>query len=187
MVAGLVALAAPAARIMPLRVLDSDGVGNVWVLAEALEYAMRNGAQVINLSLILPTDNHLLRDVLKAAACADAPPPGDLPCFRPDGAVVVEAAGNSATQTPPFPAGYSIRGSIVVGASEPSDSLAAFSNFGSWVTVEAPGDAIVSTVPDGGTGVWAGTSMAAPLVAGEVALVRSLMPSLATAEVVSRV
>jgi thermitase len=105
MVAGLVALAAPGARIMPLRVLDANGVGNVWVLAEALQYAMLHGAQVVNLSLSMPTDNRVLRDVLNAVTCAEPPAVDDLPCYRSNGAVVIEAAGNFATQTPCFPGG----------------------------------------------------------------------------------
>jgi thermitase len=99
----------------------------------------------------------------------------------------VEAAGNFATDTPVFPAGFSLRGALVVAASEQSDALAPFSDFGSWVTVAAPGDGIVSAVPGGGTGVWAGTSMASPLVAGEVALVRSLSPAARTPDLVSAV
>jgi subtilisin family serine protease len=144
---------------------------------------------VINLSLAMPSDSRLLDEVLTAAACG-APltiSPTDLPCYRPDGAVVVEAAGNFGNQTQVFPAGDRVKGALTVGASEPNDSLAAFSDFGSWVAVEAPGDMIVSAVPGGGTGMWAGTSMAAPLVAGQAALVRAANPGSTTLAITTRI
>jgi subtilisin family serine protease len=174
---------------MPLRVLDVDGTGNVWVLAEALQYAMAHGATVVNMSLAMPSDSRLLGDVLKAVACGDPATigPTDLPCYRPDGAVVVEAAGNFGSQTQVFPAADTVKGALSVGASEPNDSLAPFSNFGSWVSVAAPGDMLVSAVPGGGTGVWAGTSMAAPLVAGEAALVRAVSPGVTTLAITTRI
>ncbi|MDB5059562.1 MAG: hypothetical protein JWO59_3034 [Chloroflexi bacterium] len=196
-VAGLVTLAAPGAKILPLRVLDQHGVGNIWVLTEALAYAMNpdgnpathDGADVINLSLSITTDSRLLRDTIKAVTCADPQPaPGDIPCLAPDGrgAVVVEAAGNAGSTTPEYPAGDSIRGAITVGASTQGDSLAPFSNRGSWVTIAAPGDHILSSVPGGLYATWSGTSMAAPLVAGAAALVRAAFPTLEPAKVVDR-
>src|ERR671929_154387 len=74
-VAGLVALAAPEARIMPLRVLDPQGVGNMWVIAEAVRYALDpdgdpasdDGADVINMSLATFHDSNLLRTILGEA------------------------------------------------------------------------------------------------------------------------
>jgi subtilisin family serine protease len=73
-----------------------------------------------------------------------------------------------------------------VGASTQSDTLASFSNYGSWVNVAAPGDHILSTVPGGLYATWSGTSMAAPLVAGVAALVRAAYPTLNPAQVVQR-
>ncbi|HEX8185114.1 MAG TPA: S8 family serine peptidase, partial [Blastocatellia bacterium] len=199
-VAGLIALAAPDAKIRPLRVLDQDGVGNAWTLAKAIAFAMdpdsnpstNDGADVINLSLSTVERSRLVRDVIKAAICNDnlrTQSSGDLPCFSPigRGAVVVAAAGNDASSTREYPAGEGLGGSIAVGASTQADSLAAFSNFGSWVSVAAPGDRILSSVPGGGYGTWSGTSMATPLVAGEAALVRAAFPSLKPAKIVQRI
>jgi subtilisin family serine protease len=198
-VAGLIALVAPDAKIMPLRVLDRDGVGNAWVLAEALAYALdpdgnpatNDGADVINLSLSTVERSKLVRDVIRAVICNDNQDQSsnDLPCLSPGGrgAVVVAAAGNNASSRPEYPAGDGVGGSLAVGASTQSNSVAAFSNFGSWVSVAAPGQSILSSVPGGGYGTWSGTSMAAPLVAGEAALVRATYPFLKPAKVVQRI
>ena len=198
-VAGLVALVAPGARIMPVRVLDPSGMGNSWVLAEALAFAIdpdgdpntNDGANVINLSLSSLSRSRLLRDVIGAITCGDPQhtSANDLPCFLTGGrgAVVAAAAGNSASSAPEYPAANGNSGLISVGASTQADTLAAFSNYGSWVNVAAPGQDIISTVPGGGFGTWSGTSMAAPLVAGEAALLRSLAPNLTTPEVVRQI
>ena len=194
-VAGLVNLAAPDAMIMPVRVLDQNGGGNTWVLAEALAYAMDpdgnpntdDGAAVINLSLSTVESSSLIRDVLKAVTCSDPAhaSPGDLPCFLAGGrgAVVIAAAGNSSSSKPEYPAGDRIGGELSVGASTQNDSIALFSNYGSWVSLAAPGEGILSTIPGGGYGTWSGTSMSTPLVAGTAALVRAASPTLSTAKV----
>ncbi|HVF92010.1 MAG TPA: S8 family serine peptidase [Blastocatellia bacterium] len=198
-VAGLVSLVAPEAKILPLRVLDPDGFGDAWVVAKALAYSMDpdgdpstdDGVDVINLSLGSPGRSSLLRDVIKAVACNDKQDrsPNDLPCFSPSGrgAVVIAAAGNGGSSEREYPAGDGLKGTLAVGASTRFDTLAAFSNYGSWVGVAAPGEDILSSVPGGEYGSWSGTSMATPIVAGEAALVRALYPSLKTAKVVQRI
>lgn len=186
-VAGLVALAAPDAMILPVRVLDPDGVGNIWVLAEALLYASDpdgdpgtdNGADVINLSLGTTRVTSLLADIVGDLVCDDDERESD-DCPIPDqrGIVVVAAAGNSGDATPQYPAAEDLDGVLAVAASTPTDTLALFTTFGDWVDVAAPGRAILSSVPDGEYGTWSGTSMAAPLVAGEAALVRAVYPDM---------
>ncbi|MFL6216903.1 MAG: S8 family serine peptidase [Blastocatellia bacterium] len=197
-VAGLVALAAPDARIMPLRVLDSDGFGDVWRLAKASIYALNpdgnpatdDGASVINLSLSMVRRSGLLRDVLRAVTCPkDDAKPGELPCILSGGrgAVVVIAAGNNGSSTAQYPAGDSIAGALAVGASTQADQVASFSNYGAWVAIAAPGENILSTVPGGGFGTWSGTSMAAPLVSGTAAMVRAANPRMNTTQVTQQI
>lgn len=190
-VAGLVALAAPAARLMPLRVLDRSGRGNAWVLAEALAWAVDpdgnpatdDGAHLINLSLGTTQPTRLLSAVVALASCelgddddedfADAGFDDDRArCALGHGAAVLSAAGNDGSaELRIYPAAEQVKGTRAVAATDEADALAAFSNWGGWITLAAPGEAIVSTVPGGGWGTWSGTSMAAPLATGVAALV----------------
>jgi subtilisin family serine protease len=199
-VAGLVALAAPGARLMPVRVLDAAGRGNTWVLAEALAWAVDpdgdpatdDGAHVINISLGTTRSTELLKTVAELADCSfdDDDEDEDNDEFEDAGfdddrercgnrfaAVVASAAGNGGSETEQqFPAAESATGALGVAASTEARRVAGFSNSGSWIQIAAPGEAIVSTVPGGGWGIWSGTSMASPLVAGSAALVLQTLP-----------
>jgi subtilisin family serine protease len=198
-VAGLVALVAPEAKIMPLRVLDENGSGDIWVLAEALAYAINpdgdldtaDGADVINLSLSTTHETDLLAEIVAAVTCERDDDPGeDDDCLvspNQHGAVVVAAAGNSGSSAPEYPAAEAVVGSLAVAASTQADTLASFSNYGGWVHVAAPGEGILSAVPGGEYAVWSGTSMATPLVAGEAALVRAANPGYSAASVVGHI
>lgn len=158
-VAGLASRVAPQARIMPLRVLDSDGQGRAFVLAEALDYAVQHGADVVNLSLGTPAYSLALERALERA--------------NAQGVVVVAAAGNNAADLELYPAaGYKV---ISVTALDLDGRKAGFANYGSLVDLAAPGVDLLGPV-NGGYALWSGTSMAAPLVAGEAALLMGLTP-----------
>jgi subtilisin family serine protease len=177
-VAGLVALAAPDAKIMPLRILNPDGTGNSWLLAQAIRYAIDYRVGVINLSYSVQHRSLLVDDLLSIVTS-----------LRP-GAVVAASAGNSGGSDPEYPAAEHVPGMLSVAASSMSDHLADFSTRGAWVKVAAPGARIVSSVPlDSGSAyaTWSGTSMAAPLAAGTAALVRAAQPNLTPAEVVQQI
>ena len=188
-VAGLLALFAPEAKIIPLRVLNPRGEGNIWVLAEALSYAVNHGADVISMSLATPRQTHLLGDMLKRVSDDATQVGDDFPDTTANpGLVVVAGAGNTGDTTSMYPAAENIGGLIGVAASTQEDTLASFSTRGSWIKVMAPGDKILSSVPStvpgvscgpgGCYGTWSGTSMATPIVAAEVALVRAMYPGL---------
>jgi len=207
-VAGLVAWVAPGARLLPLRVLDAEGQGNAWVLAEAMLHAIdpdhnpatADGAQVINLSLAGLEPSQLMRTIDQLVNCAliqpaDVPDPAvDLahPSYNDDrnrcaaqgGTVVVAGAGNDGSSSlRTWPAAESAYGLIPVAASNAQGRLAPFSNSGNWISLAAPGDLVTSAVPGGGYATWSGTSMATPLVAGAAALVRGRFPQLAPKDV----
>jgi thermitase len=185
-VAGLIALAAPEAKIRPLRVLGPDGRGSSWLVAQTVRYAAglptlglplpTASADVISISYSVPKRSLLLDDVLKLV--------GSLP----GGPVVVAAAGNSGPSTAPeYPAAETLPSVLAVAASTSSDTLATFSTRGNWVDVAAPGENILSSLPDDDYGTWSGTSMATPLAAGTAALVIAKYPNLTSSQVVSRI
>jgi len=141
------------------------------LLAQAVRYAVDHGVGVITLSYSVKRRSMLIDKILTEVTAASP------------GAVTAAAAGNSGGTDPEYPAAEGVPGLLVVAASTKSDKLASFSTRGSWVQVAAPGDRIVSSVPGGQYAAWSGTSMAAPLTAGTVALVRAAYPNLSPAKV----
>lgn len=161
-VAGIVHLVAPDAKIMPLRVLDTEGRGNIFTLAEAILYAVNQGAKVINLSLGTAEKSDLLDDITRQATQR--------------GVTVVAAAGNLNSKEEQYPAASQCV--LAITAINAQQVKANFANWGSWVDFATPGDAIYSPLPVNGYGWWSGTSMATPFVAGQAALAYSLKPTL---------
>jgi len=170
-VAGIVAAVAPRARIIPLRVLDDEGRGNIWSAAEAIRWATAHDADVINLSLGTTVDSELLSEAVEDAEDEDV--------------VVVASAGNDASSRPQFPA--AAENVIAVGSTDLTDAPSRFSNHGSWVDVVAPGEDVVSSYPVEVYASWDGTSMAAPFVAGQAALLISQRPDADEELIVSRI
>jgi subtilisin family serine protease len=168
-------------------------MGNIWVLAEALAYAVNpdgdpgtaDGADIINLSLSTLRETKLISALLTKACGGDSSL--DLPVSGNPYLVVVAAAGNGGDSTYQYPAAENVDGLIAVAASTANDTLASFSSRGSWIEVAAPGAAILSTVPNSQYGTWSGTSMATPIVAGEAALVRANYPYLSNKDLVRHV
>ncbi len=147
---------APECKIMPIRV----GVGSSIVYGlEGIIYAAQNGADVISLSWGGPGSNSFELDVIADAVL--------------QGALVIAAAGNEGSSTPHYPAAYS--NVLAVAATAPGDVRSGFSNYGTWVSICAPGSNILSLIP-AGYGTANGTSMSTPLVAGVAALIKSLHP-----------
>jgi subtilisin family serine protease len=168
-IAGIVHLVAPQAKILPLRALTAEGDGDVFHVVQAIDYAVSHRAAVINLSLGTDLRSSLLRDAVRDATRG--------------GVVVVAAAGNDSTDIEQYPAANSCV--IAVSAVGAANQRSAFANYGSWVTVSAPGESIFSAFPPSGYAWWSGTSMATPFVAGQAALIRSLRPDLDARDVAS--
>ena len=162
-VAGVVAQIAPDAQIIPVRVLNADGVGDLHSVIEGIEFAIAADVDVINLSfsLVEKSESKVLKDVFKRAQEA--------------GISIVAAAGNQGNDKKHYPAA---EGDIVSVGALGSDGaqLAGFSGRGNWVDVAAPGEDIVSGLPGGEYATWAGTSMAAPVVSAQLALMVQLQP-----------
>ncbi|MFH1047668.1 MAG: S8 family serine peptidase [Patescibacteria group bacterium] len=168
--------------LMVLRALDSNGVGDPLDVARAVDYAVDNGAKVINLSFVGNTYNSVLNSALRRA--------------YDRGVFVVAAAGNApeggeATNLdsePLYPICFDRDSSVNyiygVAATDWQDKKATFSNYGaSCVDISAPGERLISTqaMIDGNQdfsslygGYYSGTSVAAPLVSGLAALMLSL-------------
>ena len=173
-VSGLALLVAPQATILPERVLDSDGQGNIFIVAQAILDAVNSGANVINLSLgtATPIPSHLLADALQYAT--------------QHGVIIVAAAGNDYNNKPHFPAASP--GVTGVGALNSSFSgLSNFSDFGSWVKIAAPGTDVTGPLPNLQFAQWQGTSMATPFVAGEAAVIRSAYPQVKSSDVINAI
>jgi serine protease len=148
-------------RILPVRVMADSGAANYSDIAAGVAYAAAKGASIINLSLGGYADSRTLRDAISAAAAR--------------GAVVVGGAGNDNVSTPFYPAAYA--NVLAVAGTTITDTLAASSNRGAWISVAAPGVAISTTYSGGGYGSASGTSMAAPFASGLAGLIRSRWPS----------
>ena len=166
-------------QIMPVVFLDSSGNGTDTAAAEAIEYAVNHGASVINASWGgAGTDT----TIESAIAYADA-----------HNVIIVAAAGNASSDddTTFFsPASYSAQypNLISVAATNSTGGLASFSNYGvGTVALAAPGVNVFSTQSNGTYGTDSGTSMAAPLVTGAVALVEAAHPSWTMSQVIDAV
>jgi subtilisin family serine protease len=152
------------AQIMALKFLDGVGEGYTSDAVIAIDYARANGASVVNASFAGPS-SLALRDAIVRARAA--------------GMIIVAAAGNDALNNdiyPTYPANYAIDNVVSVAATTRTDALAGFSNYGAQtVDLAAPGHEIYSAYhsADNAYTFMSGTSMAAPHVAGAVALVRA--------------
>ena len=170
---------APGVRIMDVRFLDSNNKfsSRDWnTFAEAIDYAVNNGADIINMSIF-----------------ANGRPPSSLEsAIRravQSGVVIIGIAGNTASnrgsldQTAVlYPGKYN--DVYAVSATTESDLLGDFSRWGPEVSFCAPGEGITSFLPGGQTATRSGTSFAAPHVSGTLALILSAFPSLSATQAI---
>jgi thermitase len=177
-VAGIVLQIAPNAQIMPIRVLGSDGTGDVTNVVQGIEWAVNHGAKIINLSL---GSSESVDAVRKMIAWADS-----------KGVFVVASAGNTDDTNVTYPAAdaqndaYGGKRLISVGSVGSGNTVAqflgftdvtptkldlksAFSTYGK-VEMYAPGELIDTLAPNLQAAVWTGTSFATPMVSATLAL-----------------
>src|SRR6185312_9981451 len=155
MVAGIVHLVAPTAKIMPLKAFGADGTGYTSDVVRALYYAQKNGAKVVNMSFDFTAPSTELSTAVNYLALKNV--------------ILVASAGNDGKNILVYPAAYS--NVIGVASTNNSNYRSTFSNYGSnTVWIAAPGEGVVTTYPYGHyAAVW-GTSFSAPLAAGTAAL-----------------
>jgi subtilisin family serine protease len=155
--AALLAAVAPESMIMPLRVFDDAGNADVFSIVKAIHYAVRNGADVINMSFGLENPSPAVKKAIAFAV--------------ERGVTVVASAGNNDSKAPQFPAAY--KDVLAAASTDLQDKKASFSNYGEAIFVTAPGVNIISAYPGGYYALASGTSFSSPLVAGEAAVLRS--------------
>ena len=190
-VAGIIAAAAnnsgivgiaPQAKIMPLKILNHQGVGNTLVLSQAIDYAVENGADIINLSLVGQSYNDTLKKSIINA--------------YNHGVIIVAASGNENNQgvsldiDPHYPVCEidAVNRVVGVAAVDQEKKLASFSNYGeACIDISAPGANFYSTVYHDPSHAgfsnyyssgWSGTSVSAPIVSATIALIKMNYPDL---------
>lgn len=151
--------------------MDADGSGYVSDIISGIDWSITNQMNIINLSLGLSSESLALKEVVNKAYNS--------------GVLVVAAAGNSGKtdgtgDTVNYPARYD--STIAVAATNSLDARAYFSSTGTAVDVAAPGDRILSTFIGNQYVYMSGTSMAAPYVAGNLALLKQAYPMLSASD-----
>ncbi|WP_299027871.1 peptidase S8 [uncultured Thermanaerothrix sp.] len=158
----------PQCQILPIKVLDSQGTGNATTVAQGIEYAVEQGARIVNLSLGGPNCSETLAQAINGA-------------FN-RGVLIIAASGNNGSK---ISMSYPARSPRVVsvGAVDQYDVEAQFSQRDETLDLLAPGVDIYSTVINSGYMLSSGTSMAAPHVAGVAGLLWSQNPGWRNTEV----
>lgn len=158
---------APGSDLLAVRVLDADGHGNTFTLADGIVRAVDAGADVINLSLGAYGDSDLLRSAVLYA--------------ESKGVLLVAASGNDGAGLLTYPAAYPTV--LGVGAIDANGNLAPFSNYGESLDLVAPGFGVNALWEEGSYVSFNGTSASAPLVAGMAARILESNPNQSPADV----
>lgn len=161
MVAGILHLVAPTARILPLKAFGPDGSGNLSDILRAIYYAAQNYATVVNMSFDLKTPSQELANAVSSA--------------QKQGVIFVASSGNDGQMEMVYPAG--LANVMGVASTNYQDQRSTFSNYGYQIVwVAAPGEAVITTYPFGTYAAAWGTSFSAPMVSGGVSLLQARNP-----------
>ena len=165
MVAGLVHLVAPTAKIMPLKAFRADGTSTVFDVVRAIHYAVEHGARVINMSFSATAISPEIAHAINVATSM--------------GVICVASAGNLGQELLVYPAALRNVLSVASTTSTTPAARSSFSNYGAaLVSLGAPGEGVITSYPGGNyAGAW-GTSFSAPLAAGAAALLLQADPTL---------
>jgi subtilisin family serine protease len=155
MTAGVVHLVAPQAQIMPLKAFGPNGNGYASDVMRAIYYAVKNGADVLNMSFSFTSYSPELKNAINYATSS--------------GVIPVASAGNSAQGSATYPGALS--GVLDVASTNNYDVQSSFTNYGAPpISLAAPGEAIMTAYPWGTYAAGWGTSFSTPLVAGAAAV-----------------
>jgi subtilisin-like proprotein convertase family protein len=163
-------------EIMPLVFLDSSGSGLLSNAVAAVNYAVAAGAKIINNSW--------------GGGGYDAAMESAIQNAQAHGVIFVAAAGNNSSDndtTPEYPASYTGSNVVSVEATDQNNNLASFSDYGTSVSIAAPGVSILSTGLNNTYSYYSGTSQATPFVTGALALVWSIEPTWTYSQVIADV
>ncbi len=168
MVAGIVHLTAPTAKIMPLKAFGADGQGYTSDILHAIYYATQKGAKVINMSFSRPTSSPEMKRAIDNATSK--------------GLISVSSVGNDSSASLVYPA--ALANVLGVASTSNADTRSSFSNYGAQqVWVAAPGEGIITTYPWGSYAAGWGTSFSTPFVSGAAALLVGMRGSASYSQV----
>ncbi len=159
-VAGIIKTIAPGVSIMPIRVIDSDGAGFLDDIIAGIHFAIDNGARVINMSLSISETSPGLEEAIARAKHADV--------------AIVTSAGNEDSPDLSYPAVDNKVFTVV--SLGPELLKSAYSNYNQKADIAAPGEFILSAHPNNRYVGRSGTSMAAPVLVGHLAILMELSP-----------
>ena len=157
-VAGIIRQIAPLATILPIRVIGPDGGGDVDSVVAAIHHAVDSGADVINLSLGSSVQIKALERAIRSATAR--------------GVFVIASTGNTGDTSVSFPASIADRERYMLSVTsvDLNDNKSSFATYGKKIELAAPGENVYGPAPEMRMAAWSGTSMAAPMAAGALAL-----------------
>lgn len=148
---------APAAELISIRVGDDAGKADAFALAAGILAAVDSGAQIVNCSMGTTENNPLIEEAVLYA--------------HEEGVLIVAASGNSEQADACYPAAYP--SVISVGAVDARGEHLEFSNYGTYLSLTAPGYSLNAAWPGNGFSRISGTSASAPIVTGSIAAIMS--------------
>ena len=157
--------------ILPLKVINDSGIGSSTEVIAAINYAVQQGAHVINMSLGSNQYGGLLAEETAINNAVAA------------GVTIIAAAGNYGDSSLTYPASYTNVISVGATSNDAKNTRASFSNYNGSIDLVAPGVGIVSTQINSSYVSASGTSVSAPIVAGVAAVLKGLNSSLSPGEI----
>ncbi len=157
-------------KIKPYKVLNSQGKGSSSLIAIAVDLAVADGVDIINLSIAARGESKTLEDSINTAV-------------KKNVNVIVAAGNDRADLSEIYYSPACIESAVTVSATTRADSLSSYSNYNGTIDIAAPGDNVKSSYLNNTYKLMSGTSMATPLVSAGFAIVRSVFTDKSAAEV----